>query len=243
MSKKNKQILNLLKTKEENNQAFTKEDKDLLAAYNPTEGQDALYSFFTPVWVCEYMFKLAEYYGYKGGPILEPACGHGNVLSVLPQSETIHAFEINETNRKIAAIRNPAATIYQNYFETAFLQPPKFRSKLKGDSWLNDGKLYKLVIGNPPYGVHKNFYSPHFKPEIKRFKQIEIFFLFKGLQLLEKNGLLVYITSSSFLRTGNAYKQAKSYILHLADMIDAYRMPTIFEGSSVQTDILIFRKK
>jgi type I restriction-modification system DNA methylase subunit len=202
-----------------------------------------LYEFFTPEYIVELMWELAYKYGYdKTGSILEPSIATGRLIAPAPDKSKITAFEINPTSARICQITYPEAKIHTGYFETAFLQEPRFTSKLKGEqiTWLDDYP-FSLVIGNPPYGKHKNKYSSYFTNP--KMQQIELFFMYYGLKLLKSDGLLVYITSSNFLRNGISYNSEKESIGKIAELIDAYRLPPVFRFSEVPTDIIVLRKK
>ena len=72
----------------------------------------------------------------------------------------------------------------------------------------------------------------------------EFFFMWYGLKLLKKGGLLIYIAPQNFLNTGfNTYKKEKEAILKVGELIDAYEMGSIFKDTKVPTHILVFRKK
>ncbi|PTX60234.1 Eco57I restriction-modification methylase [Kordia periserrulae] len=221
---------------------LSKADLAVLENYEPKDKQNLLYSFFTPVWLCEVMYKLAIRYGFNtNGQILEPACGTGNFLTVVDKPQNVTAFELDTLNYKIAKKRVPKATIYNQYFETAFLQPPRYTNKLKNDiTWLENAP-FDLVIGNPPYGKYLGRYAPYFKS--LKFKQVEQFFMYQSLQLLKKGRLLVFITASSFLRNKDTYLKAKERIGGIAEFVDAYRMPKVFKHTEVPTDIIILRRK
>lgn len=223
-------------------QTLSTEDWKVLEDYEPNDGTNRLYSFFTPIWLCEVMYKLAIRNGFnpKTGKVLEPAAGTGNFIKVLEYPENAVAFELDPLNYEIAKKRNPKATFYNNYFETAFLEQPRYTKVLKSGSWLPNYP-FDLVIGNPPYGKYKNLYSSYFKT--LKFKQVEMFFMYKSMEMLKSGGLLVFITASNFMRNESAYKYEKEMIGKYAEFVDAYRMPKVFKNTQVPTDILIFRKK
>jgi len=222
--------------------SISQSDLEILKNYEPNEGKNLLYSFFTPIWLCEVMYSLAIKYGFDKdkGKILEPACGTGNILEVLDNPQNCTAFELDETNYQIAKLRSPKTEIYNTYFEKAFLQPPKYRSKItKGVTWLKDYP-FDLAIGNPPYGKYSGLYKTHFSN--LKAQQFEIFFMMTCAKLLKKDGLIVFLIPSGFLR--NSYTSQKSKITKDLELIDAYRMPdNIFKGTKVPTDIILLRKK
>lgn len=222
---------------------LTEADYKILADFEPNDGTNRLYSFFTPIWLCEVMYKLAVRNGFDPikGKVLEPACGTGNFLTVLPIPTNVTAFELDPLNYQVAKKRVPGITIYNHYFETAFLQAPRFTTLLKNDAtWLKNAP-FDLVIGNPPYGKYANLYSVYFKN--LKFKQVEMFFMLQSMKLLKKGGLLVFITGSNFMRNDKTYQHEKEIIGEYADLVDAYRMPKVFKNTDVPTDILIFRRK
>lgn len=229
----------------EKSSSFTKDELNLLAEYEPNTGRNKLYSFFTPLWLCDVMVKLAIRNGFnpKTDKVLEPSAGTGNFITSLVENgvkpENIRGFELDETNYIIAKGRNPKVNLHHQFFEIAFLEPPKYRTKAK-QTWLKEYP-YDLVIGNPPYGANKNKYSSFFKTP--KFRQLEQFFMFKSLELLKKDGLLVFITGSNFLRNDFTYQKEKKAIGELAELVDGYRMPKVFKNTQVPTDILIFKRK
>ena len=246
----NKQIQQLIQNKDKASQDYSEKDKQFIAQYEGSGGQGSkgatgegvLYEFFTPDFVCELMWKLAYRYGFKaGGSVLEPSVGTGNLLKWAPNNSKCYGFEINPISKRITEILYPDAKIYEDYFETAFLQEPRYTARLKDKlTWL-EGYPFSLVIGNPPYGKYKNKYSSYFtKPKMH---QIELFFMHYGLQLLKPGGIMVYVTGSNFLRNGITYQSEKLEIEKLADIVDAYRLPPVFKFSKVPTDIIVFKRK
>jgi type I restriction-modification system DNA methylase subunit len=208
---------------------------------NGATGEGLLYEFFTPAYVCEQMWALARHYGFPAtGRVLEPSIATGRLITPAPDYSRCTGFEINPTSARIAELCHPGLKVHTGYFEQAFLQAPRYTQRVpKAGSWLEP---FDLVIGNPPYGVYKNQYSSYF-PEGKRVRQIDIFFTLMGLRLLKPGGLLVFITGSNFLRNGQSYQEAKAEMGKLADFVDAYRLPPVFETSKVPTDIFVLRRK
>jgi type I restriction-modification system DNA methylase subunit len=246
----NKQIQQFILQKDKNAESYSTADRKFIAQYEGSGGQGSkgasgegvLYEFFTPDFICELMWKLAYRYGFKaGGSVLEPSVGTGNLLKWAPNNSKCYGFEINPISKRITEILYPDAKIYEGYFETAFLQEPRYTARLKDKiTWL-EGYPFSLVIGNPPYGKYKNKYSSYFtRPKMH---QIELFFMYQGLQLLKPGGLMVYLTGSNFLRNGISYQSEKLELEKLADIVDAYRLPPVFKFSKVPTDIIVFKRK
>lgn len=228
---------------------LTQEQKDFVMQYTG-KGQEfkkddslvseGLYEFYTPNYLRELMWQLAYAHGYDGGPVLEPSCATGHFFLNAPNEANCTGIELNPVTAKIAQLVFPKATIHNMFFEQVFMDPERGRynrvMKGKKISWLN--YPFSLVIGNPPYGTHKNLYSKYFSNHI----QVEIFFLIKSLQLLKPGGVLVFLTASSWLRNGDAYNHLKMEATQIATLVDAYRMPTVFKRSGVPTDILVYKK-
>jgi type I restriction-modification system DNA methylase subunit len=246
----NNQIEQFILKKDKNSESYSTADKKFIAGYSGSGGQGSkgatgegvLYEFFTPDYICELMWGLAYRFGFKAsGTVLEPSCATGNLLTNAPDKNKCYGFEINPTSRRIAQILYPEAKIYDGYFETAFLQEPRFTQRLKDKpTWL-EGYPFSLVIGNPPYGKYKNKYSSYFtRPKMH---QIELFFMYYGLQLLKPGGLMVYLTGSNFLRNGITYQTEKAELEKVCDIMDAYRLPPVFKYSQIPTDIIVLKRK
>lgn len=245
----NQKIERLIATKK----TFTEADKALMRLYTGAggkakegaTGEGLLYEFYTPEWLAIKMWELAYAYGYDGGAVLEPSCGTGVFFETAPADVPLVGFESSEYSSTIAKALYPEAKVYNQYFETAFLDPMyRHRKKMPQKlTWLTEYP-FSLVIGNPPYGIYQNQYSTYF-PELKNmgFRQMETAFMYWSLLLLKPKGLLVFVTASNFIRTGNAYQKAKETIGRLADFVDAYRLPAVFDSTQAPTDILIFQKK
>ena len=243
----NKDIVRFIKRKDKKGESYSKADIQYIQQFEGSALKDGkvekfgVCEFYTPDYVCELLWHLAKKHGYKSGYVLEPSLATGRMIKYAPDESKCVGFEINPMTKRIAEISYPKATIHHGHFETAFMKRPNFSSRLPGfGTWLKQYP-FSLVIGNPPFGVYKNKYSHHFgEPQLLR---TEICFMYYGLQLLKKDGLLIYVTLSNFLRNGNAYNNAKQEIGKIAEFIDAYRLPGVFKHTTVSTDILIFKRK
>lgn len=245
---RNTAIENLIDRKTASGESFSWEEREFISTYegagglskHGAKGAGLLSEFYTPSWLGAKVWELVLHYGYDGGPVLEPACGTGRLLKDAPLTASITAFEVNPYAATITKALFPKANLFEQHFETAFLQGPRFTSKLKNEiTWLMDAP-FSLVISNPPYGRYSGPYATHFKKE--GFKQFESFFIYKSLQLLRPGGLLAFIIPSGFMRSGNAYQKEKENIGQLAQVIDAYLLPPIFKHTTITTDILILRR-
>lgn len=246
----NTEIEQFIEQKDKQGQLYSKDEIAYIYQYEGSgglvkegaRGAGILHEFYTPDWVCELMWKLAYKHGFKGGHVLDPSCGTGRFFQYAPDQYKCIGFEINKTAARIANLRYMGANVYNQYFETAFLEEPRFTKRQPGfKTWLKQYP-FNLVIGNPPYGVYKSYYSSFFKSP--SFAQVEQFFMYYSMQLLKPGGLLVFITSSNFLRNGNTYNEAKEKISEIADFVEApVRLPGVFKSTDIPTDILIFRRK
>ncbi len=251
----NNEIENFIRSKDANRDTYNQEDIKYIQQYEGSGGQikqgaqstakggnNPLYEFYTPDYICSLMYQLAVAHGYKGGTVLEPACATGRLIAPIPDKKKVTAFEVTPITKRIAEISYPEATIHGSYFETAFLQQPRFNTKLPKNklTWLK-GYPFELVIGNPPYGKFASWYSSYFKAD--KIAQVEQFFMYYGAKLLKPGGLLVYLTSSNYLRNGITYNPFKEKLGELVELTDAYRLPPVFKNSQVPTDIIVFKRK
>ncbi len=246
----NQEIEAFIRDKDSKNERFSVADIDFIGQYEGSGGQGSkgatgegvLYEFYTPDFVVDLMWELAYRYGFdEKGTVLEPSIATGRLIRPAPQKENCVGFEINPVSARIAEISYPGANIHRGYFETAFLGPSRFTTRIKDKlTWLPQYP-FSLVIGNPPYGKYTNKYSSYF--QWPKMHQIELFFMFYGLKMLKTGGLLVYLTSSNFLRNGISYNEEKEEIGKIADILDAYRLPPVFRFSQVPIDILVLKRK
>lgn len=261
--KLNNEIEAFVRSKDSKRESYSKKDIEYINQHegkggqgkHGAKGEGVLYQFFTPDYIVKLIWDLAIKHGYDGGSVLEPSCATGRFFEFAPDKSSCVGFEIEPELGRIAEIIYPDAKIYYKgcssspyfktktaFFETVFMLPDRFttRMPLKDLTWLQDYP-FSLVIGNPPYGKHTNFFSSYFKNP--RMKQIELFFIYYGLLMLKPGGVLAYLTSSNILRNGNSYNSEKAHMAKIATIVDAYRLPPVFAYSDVPTDILIFKRK
>jgi hypothetical protein len=208
------------------------------------KGKGLLYEYFTPSEIAKKMWGLAYKHGFKGGLILEPSCGIGEFIKYAPEQNMVTGYEINDFSAKICKILYPMATIQSKYFETLFIKNnSSIRDKTEGMN------KYSLIIGNPPYGSMGGIYAGLGEKSYTKANNYIDYFIFRGLDLLQSDGLLIYIIGTEvaaggvpFLQQGmNAFKEN---ITKKADIVDAYRLPNgLFETTDVLTDIIVFKKR
>jgi adenine-specific DNA methylase len=231
---------------------FTPEEKKFIsyfAGYGGlekygAEGVGLMYEYFTPSEIAKRMWGVAYKYAYKCGRVLEPSCGIGEFIKYAPKDAFVTGYEINPVSAKICSILYPNAYIKTEYFEQIFI---KNNSSIKDKT----GVLprYDLVIGNPPYGKFQGFYAGMGEKSYTKASNYIEYFITRGLDLLNKGGLLIYVIGTEvaiggklFLAQGNS--EIKKIISEKAILLDAYRLPTgLFESTDATTEIIVLQKK
>ncbi len=199
-----------------------------------------LHQYYTPFILAKKMWELAYLYGIPTDQkisVIEPSAGTGRFFKFAPENSELIGFDTDKINNQITKLLYPNVLLNNIEFETAFLQPPHF-TKAMQESWM---EKVDLVIGNPPYGDYKGYYSSYMP---KTFKRFEFLFVYLGLKLLKKNGLLIFVVSQNFMNNGGMYNKMKEEILKLGSFVTAFRLPNgVFSSTEVGTDIVIFRRK
>lgn len=245
----NKAVEELLDTK---NESFTAEEKVFMSNYSGygglekfgAEGKGLLYEYYTPRLIVEKMWGLAYKYGFAGGNVLEPSCGVGEFIKFAPNKELVTGYEINLYSAKIAQILYPEAQIIKEAFETIFI---KNRASIKNK--LGGVKKYNLVIGNPPYGDFGGLYAGMGEKGYTKAENYIDYFISRGLDLLESNGLLIMIVGAEVAAGGKPFlskgtSKAKQDIMEKSILVDAYRLPNgVFDRTDVLSDIIVLIKK
>ena len=217
---------------DENNSAWATEYLELSSVLTSEEYASArestLTAFYTPPEVITAIYKAMEQMGFKEGNLLEPSCGIGNFIGMLPdtmQDSKIYGVELDTISAGIAQQLYQKTTIAAQGFEETNLPDSFF-----------DG-----VVGNVPFG--------DFKVSDKRYDKhkflIHDYFFAKSLDKLRPGGVLALVTSKGTMDKENS--AVRKYIAQRAELLGAIRLPNnTFKGNAgteVVSDILILQKR
>ena len=217
---------------DENNSAWATEYLELSSVLTPEEYASArestLTAFYTPPEVITAIYKAMEQMGFKEGNLLEPSCGIGNFIGMLPdsmQDSKIYGVELDTISAGIAQQLYQKTTIAAQGFEETNLPDSFF-----------DG-----VVGNVPFG--------DFKVSDKRYDKhkflIHDYFFAKSLDKLRPGGVMAFVTSKGTMDKETL--AVRKYIAQRAELLGAIRLPNnTFKGNAgteVVSDILILQKR
>ena len=217
---------------DENNSAWATEYLELSSVLTPEEYASArestLTAFYTPPEVITAIYKAMEQMGFKEGNLLEPSCGIGNFIGMLPdamQDSKIYGVELDTISAGIAQQLYQKTTIAAQGFEETNLPDSFF-----------DG-----VVGNVPFG--------DFKVLDKRYDKhkflIHDYFFAKSLDKLRPSGVMALVTSKGTMDKETL--AVRKYIAQRAELLGAIRLPNnTFKGNAgteVVSDILILQKR
>ena len=211
---------------DDKNEAWTAEYTELKQALTPEEYREArastLNAFYTSPTVIKAMYEALGNMGLQQGNVLEPSCGIGNFMGLLPDTMDglkMYGVELDSISGKIAKQLYQKNHISVQGFETAEY-PDSF---------------FDCVIGNVPFGAYKvadRKYDRH------NF-MIHDYFIAKSLDLVRPGGVVAVVTSSGTMDKQNP--NARQYIANRADLLGAVRLPNnAFQrnaGTSVVADI------
>ena len=217
---------------EEGNNQWAGEFTELYSELSPEEYRAArastLNAFYTSPVVIHAMYEALSNMGLESGNVLEPSCGVGNFMGLVPKSMEdlkMYGVELDSISGRIAKQLYQKNNISVQGFETA--QYP--------DSF------FDCVIGNVPFGSYKvadRKYDRH------NF-MIHDYFIAKSLDLVRPGGVVAVVTSSGTLDKQNP--AVRQYIANRADLLGAIRLPdNAFRknaGTDVVSDILFLQKR
>ena len=190
--------------------------------------ESTLTAFYTPPEVINAIYKAMEQMGFREGNLLEPSCGIGNFIGMLPRSME---------NAKVYGVEldNVSAGIAQQLYQKSSIAAQGFEEVNVPDSFF-DG-----VIGNVPFG--------DFKVSDKRYDKynflIHDYFFAKSLDKLRPGGVMALVTSKGTMDKENS--NVRKYIAQRAELLGAIRLPNdTFKGNAgteVVSDILFLQKR
>lgn len=217
---------------DENNSAWADEFVELYTLLSPEEYASArestLTAFYTPPAVINAIYKAMEQMGFREGNLLEPSCGIGNFIGMLPKSmenAKVYGVELDTVSAGIA----------QQLYQKSSIAAQGFEEVNVPDSFF-DG-----VIGNVPFG--------DFKVADKRYDKYNFFihdyFFAKSLDKLRPGGVMALVTSKGTMDKTNS--TVRKYIAQRAELLGAIRLPNdTFKGNAgteVVSDILFLQKR
>ena len=253
---RNLDAIRTLKTVEAENRTATAEEQAVLAQYvgwggladffdekNPRYAElkelltDAEYAaarestltaFYTPPVVIRGIYAALGQMGFTQGNILEPACGIGNFLGMLPESMSgskLYGVELDDLSGRIARqLYQKSSIAVQGYEKTAF--PDNF---------------FDVAIGNVPFG---QFHVPDKRYDRLNFP-IHEYFVAKMLDQVRPGGVIAVVTSSYTMDKRTA--SARKYIAQRSELLGAIRLPNnafkAAAGTEVVSDILFLQKR
>ena len=253
---RNLDAIRTLKTVEAESRAATAEEQAVLAQYvgwgrladffdekNPRYAElkelltDAEYAaarestltaFYTPPVVIRGIYAALGQMGFTQGNILEPACGIGNFLGMLPESMSgskLYGVELDDLSGRIARqLYQKSSIAVQGYEKTAF--PDNF---------------FDVAIGNVPFG---QFHVPDRRYDRLNFP-IHEYFVAKMLDQVRPGGVIAVVTSSYTMDKRTA--SARKYIAQRSELLGAIRLPNnafkAAAGTEVVSDILFLQKR
>ena len=217
---------------EESNSSWANEYLELKNTLSSEEYSAArastLNAFYTSPTVIRSMYEALENMGLKQGNILEPSCGVGNFMGLIPESmgkANMYGVELDPVSGRIAKqLYQKNKIAVQGFEETSY--PDSF---------------FDCVIGNVPFGAYqvsdRRYDRHHF--------MIHDYFIAKSLDLARPGGVVAVVTSSGTMDKQNP--AVRQYIANRAELLGAIRLPNnAFQrnaNTSVVSDILFFQKR
>ena len=190
--------------------------------------ESTLTAFYTPPVVIGSMYKALENMGLKTGNILEPSCGVGNFIGMLPDSLEnckLYGVELDSISGRIARQLYQKSTVAVQGYEDTNL-PNSF---------------FDVAVGNVPFGDFKVLDKKYDKHKFL----IHDYFFAKTLDKVRPGGVIAFITSKGTLDKENP--SVRKYIAQRADLLGAIRLPNnTFKanaGTEVTSDIIFLQKR
>ena len=186
-----------------------------------------LTSFYTPPVIIKYIYKALENMGLEKGNILEPSCGIGNFIGMLPNNDKLKIYGVEKDDL--------SGRIARQLYQRSSIAIQGFEDMNYSDSF------FDVVVGNVPFGdfpvFDKKYNQYHFV--------IHDYFFAKTIEKTRPGGIIALITSKGTLDKKD--ERTRKYIAQRANLLGAIRLPNnIFQGNAgttVTTDILFLQKR
>ncbi len=207
--------------------------RDLNAATSDAERAGLMratqYAHYTPEYIVRAMWTALTCMGFTGGHVLEPGCGTGLFLALMPEKAaakaSITAIEMDPITARIAGKLFPEAWVRAEDFTKARI-----------------AERFELAIGNPPFS-DRTVRSDD--PAGKLGLSLHDYFISRSIERLKPGGIGAFVTSRWTMdKTSCA---AREHIAEMADLVGAVRLPQAAmladAGTEVVVDVLVFRKR
>mgnify|MGYP000633211777 CR=1 FL=1 len=187
------------------------------------------YAHYTPEYIVRAIWGAVTRMGFAGGTVLEPGCGTGLFLALMPDSlvgkTSVTAIEMDPCTAQIAALLHPDAWVRNEDFTKARI-----------------AETFELVIGNPPFSDRTVRAGD---PAGKLGLSLHDYFIARSIERLKPGGLAAFVTSRFTM--DKADQTARAYIAGMADLLGAVRLPQASmlaaSGTEVVVDVLFFQKR
>jgi len=187
------------------------------------------YAHYTPEFMVRAVWAALARMGFKGGRVLEPGCGTGLFLAMMPEKVAAKSaatgIEMDPTTARIARLLYPEAWIRNEDFTKARLP-----------------ETFDLAVGNPPFSDRTVRAED---PAGKLGLSLHDYFIARSIERLKPGGLAAFVTSRYTM--DKADPRARAHIASLADLVGAVRMPQgamlAAAGTEVVVDVLFFQRR
>jgi len=187
------------------------------------------YAHYTPEYIVRAIWGVVTRMGFAGGTVLEPGCGTGLFLALMPEAlaakTAFTAVEMDPCTAGIAALLHPGAWVRNEDFTKARI-----------------AETFELAIGNPPFSDRTVRAGD---PAGKLGLSLHDYFIARSIERLKPGGLVAFVTSRFTM--DKADQTARAHIAGMADLVGAVRLPAgsmqAASGTEVVVDVLLFQKR
>jgi N12 class adenine-specific DNA methylase/predicted RNA methylase len=190
--------------------------------------ESTLNAHYTSPTIIEAMYDGLQMLGFEKGNILEPSCGSGNFLGMIPEAlnaTKVYGVELDDLSGRIA----------KQLYQTADIEIKGFDETTVPDNFID------VAIGNVPFGDYRVYDKRYEKEDFL----IHDFFFAKALDKVRPGGLVAFVTSKGTLDKKNS--NVRKYLAKRAELLSAIRLPNdAFKanaGTEVTSDIIFLKKR